>query len=177
MFFRAERSKYRSGILQIFQAIVLAIFLVSCSSSGGSQSQGGEVKINLIADQDINPNDNGLPAPLSVFIYNVKDVGVFSSADLFDILNGSKSLQSASSKIYETILQPGGSQQIFITPDDDTKTLGFIGAYRDFNGRVCLTTWELPGKKRTWWRRIFSNVSLELNAHFHKTAMTIKKVD
>lgn len=177
MFFRAERSKCQSGILQILQATVLAIFLASCSSSDGSQAQGSEIKINLIADQDINPNDNGLPAPLSVFIYNVKDADVFSSADLFDILNGTKSLQQASSKIYETILQPGSSQRVFITLDEDARMLGFIGAYRDFNGLVCLTTWELPGKKRTWWRRIFSNVSLELNAHFHKTAMTIKKVD
>lgn len=177
MFFRAERSKYQSGILQMLTAIVLVVFLASCSSNNGSQSSPGEIKINLIADRDINPNDNGLPAPLSVFIYNVKDVDVFSSADLFDILNGSKSLQAASSKIYETILQPGGSQRVYITPDDDARMLGIIGAYRDFDGLVCLTTWELPGKKKTWWRRIFSNVSLELNAHFHKTAMTIKKVD
>jgi len=165
-------------MLQMLTAMVLAAVLVSCSSNKEKKPAAGEIKINLIADRDINPNDSGHPAPLSIFIYNVKDADVFSNADFFEIIDGSsKSLLTASSKIYEAILQPGETRSVFITLNDGDRTLGFIGAYRNLNDSVWLTTWDLPKKKTSWWKKMFSDDSLELNAHFHKTAMTIKKVD
>lgn len=159
-------------------AMVLAVALVSCSSNKEKKTAAGEIKITLIADRDINPNDNGYPAPLSIFIYNVKDADVFSNADFFEIIDdSSKPLLTASSKIYEAILQPGETRSVFITLNDGDRTLGFIGAYRNLNDSVWLATWDLPKKKTSWWKKTFSDDSLELNAHFHKTVMTIKKVD
>lgn len=159
-------------------AMVLAVALVSCSSNKEKKTAAGEIKITLIADRDINPNDNGHPAPLSIFIYNVKDADVFSNADFFEIIDdSSKPLLTASSKIYEAILQPGETRSVFITLNDGDRTLGFIGAYRNLNDSVWLATWDLPKKKTSWWKKMFSDDSLELNAHFHKTVMTIKKVD
>ncbi len=164
-------------MLQVLLAAVLAVALVSCSSNNERKPIPGEIKINLIADKDVNPNDAGHPAPLSIFIYNVKDEDVFSNADFFEIIDGSsKPLQAASSKIYEAILQPGESRSVFIKLNNDTRTLGVIGAYRNLNDSVWLATWDLP-KKTSWWKKLLSSNSFELNAHFHKTAMTIKKVD
>ncbi|MGD8107646.1 type VI secretion system lipoprotein TssJ [Pantoea sp. FN0302] len=158
-------------------AIMLAVVLVSCSSNNERKTAAGEIKINLIADKDINPNASGHPAPLSIFIYNIKETDVFSNADFFEITDGSsKPLLAASSKIYEAILQPGEARSIFINLNNDTRTLGFISAYRNLNDSIWLATWDLP-KKTSWWEKVFSDDSLELNAHFHKTAMTIKKVD
>ncbi|MGQ8775472.1 type VI secretion system lipoprotein TssJ [Serratia sp. NA_112.1] len=177
MFFSTEIKKYRLDPLKGLVAILLAVVLTSCGSNR-SEPVGGEIKINLIADKDINPNGKGEPAPLNIFIFNVKEADVFVNADFFEIVDGgSKPLQVAASKIYEAILQPGESRVVFIKPDSDTRTLGFIGAYRDLNDSIWLVSWDLPEKKKSWWRGFFGNDSLELNAHFQKSAITIKKMD
>ncbi|MTD38233.1 type VI secretion system lipoprotein TssJ [Erwinia sp. CPCC 100877] len=168
---------YRPEIWHVLVALMLAFVLASCSSKGGRKPAADEIKINLIADKDINPNSFWHPAPLNIFIYNVKERDIFSNADFFEIVDGnSKQVQAAASKVYEAILQPGESRTVFIKPDSDTQTLGFIGAYRDLDDAVWLVTWDLPKKKRSWWR-IWGNDSPVLNAHFKKTAITIKKMD
>ncbi|CAI1968364.1 type VI secretion system lipoprotein TssJ [Serratia plymuthica] len=178
MFCRTEITKYRQGMLTGAVAILMTVVLASCSSSKEPKPAAGEIKINLIADKDINPNGQGRSAPLNIFIFNVKETDVFSNADFFEIVDGSsKPVQSAASKIYEAILQPGESRAVLIKPDSDARTLGFVGAYRDLNDSLWLVSWDLPKKKKSWWRKFFSDDSLELNAHFQKTAITIKKMD
>jgi len=178
MLCRTGIKKYRPGMLKGLFIIWLSIFLVSCSSNSEKKPADGEIKINLVADKDINPNDDGHSAPLNIFIYNVKEPDVFTHADFFEIVEGnSKPLQAAASKEYEAILQPGESRTVMIKPDGSGSTLGFIGAYRDLNDAIWLATWTLPEKKKSWWRKMFSDDSLTLNAHFQKTAITIKKMD
>jgi type VI secretion system protein VasD len=177
MFFSTEIEKYRMDPLKGLLAILLVFVLTSCGSNR-TEPVGDEIKINIIADKDINPNGMGEPAPLNVFIFSVKEIDVFQNADFFEIVDGgSKPMQAAASKVYEAILQPGESRVVFIKPDNDTRTLGFIGAYRDLNDAIWLVNWDLPEKKKSWWRGFFGNDSFELNAHFQKAAITIKKMD
>ncbi len=177
MSFSTKIKKYRLDPLNGWVVILLAVFLTSCGSNR-TEPVSGEVKINLIADKDINPNGMGEPAPLNIFIFNVKEIDVFGNTDFFEIVDGSsKAVQASASKIYEAILQPGESRVVFIKPDSDTRTLGFIGAYRNLDDSIWLVNWDLPEKKKSWWRGFFGNDSLELNAHFQKSAITIKKMD
>ena len=159
--------------------LLLSLFLVACSGSSSPAPDGDEIKINLLAASDINPNEMGDPAPLNIFIYNVKDLDVLTNADFYEIVEGtSKPVQAAASKVYEAILQPGESRTILIKPDGTTRSLAFIGAYRSLNDSLWLASWDLPEKKKSWWRpSFFSDDSRELNAHFHKTAITIKEMD
>jgi len=178
MFFIPEVKKTASKVPLILAVIVLTMFLISCSSKKEREPEQGEIKIHLIADKDINPNEYGHPAPLNLFIYNVREVDVFSNADFFEIIEGtSKALQSASSEIYEAILKPGEKRTIFLKPENDVQTLGIVGAYRNLNDSVWLITWTLPKTPRSWWGRIFSDDGIELNVNFKKTAMIIKKMD
>ena len=177
-FCKKEINNYQLAIMKSLLIIGLGASLLSCNSSYDKQPVGGEVKIYLVADKDINPNDGGHPAPLNIFIYNVKERDVFTNADFFEILEGnSKALQTAISKEYEAILQPGESRSVTIKPDGDSKMLGFIGAYRDLNDAIWLATWTRPEKQTSWWRNMFSDDSLTLQAHFQKTAIKIKKMD
>lgn len=178
MFLRAGIKQNQPGFLQALVIIVLVMVVASCNTNKERKSAANEIKINLIADKDINPNENGHPAPLNVLIYNVREVDLFSNADFFEVIDGaSKSLQSASSKIYEAILQPGESRTIFLKSKDDIETLGVVGAYRNINDATWLVTWDLPKKRLSWWGGLFGDNSLELNVYFKKTAMTIKKMD
>ncbi|MTH46705.1 type VI secretion system lipoprotein TssJ [Intestinirhabdus alba] len=178
MFSKRGIRQYYPRVLKSLLVFLLAGFLFSCSSPGEYKPAPGEIKINLFADSDVNPNEQGEPAPLYVFIYNVKEPDVFNNADFFEIINdNSKPLQAAASKIYEAILQPGEQRSVLIRPDGEIGTLGFIGAYRNLNDSVWMMNWTFPKKKRAWWQRIFSNDAPELNAWFQKTAITIKKVD
>lgn len=176
MYRKREINKYRPGLLHVWVAIMLMAIVTACSSSSEKKRTGGEIKIELIADKDINPNSNGHPAPLTIFIYDVKDKDIFSNADFFEIIDGgSKSLQAAASEVYEAILQPGETRSIYIQPTNDTRTLGFVGAYRNLNDAGWLVTWDLQEKKKSWWRKIFSHDALKLTAHFQKTTVIVKK--
>ncbi|CBG89516.1 type VI secretion system lipoprotein TssJ [Citrobacter rodentium] len=166
-------------VLKRTTVFLLSLFLVACSGSSRPASDGDAIKINLLAASDINPNEMGEPAPLNIFIYNVKDLDALTNADFYEIVEGtSKRVQAAASKVYEAILQPGESRTILIKPDGSTRSLAFIGAYRSLNYSLWLASWDLPVKKKSWWRPgFFSDDSLELNARFQKTAITIKVMD
>ncbi|TBL68533.1 type VI secretion system lipoprotein TssJ [Hafnia alvei] len=159
--------------------VMLTAFLVSCSSSGNEKMNvAGKIKANLFANRDVNPNETGHPAPLNVFIYNVKEVDGFNNADFIEVVDeNNKDLQAVSSKVYEAILQPGESRTVFITIDHDSRALGVIGAYRNLNDSTWSVVWEFPEKKVPWWKKMFRDDPLELNVHFQKSTMTIKKMD
>ena len=157
---------------------MLGLVLASCVSKKQREPIAGEIKLKLIAEKDINPNESGHPAPLNIFIFNVRDVDAFSNSSFFEIVEGTRQpLQSAPSKIYEAILKPGESRTVFLTPESDVQTLGVIGAYRNLNESDWLIIWDIPKTVRPWWKRWFSDDPIELNVNFKKTTMTIKKMD
>ncbi|SCC13854.1 type VI secretion system lipoprotein TssJ [Kosakonia oryziphila] len=170
-----EKKFIRKGMT----VFLLSLFLAACSGNSSQVADGDEIKIHLLAASDINPNEMGEPAPLNIFIYSVKDLDVLTNADFFEIVEGtSKPVQAAASKVYEAILQPGESRTILIKLDGNTRSLAFIGAYRSLNDSLWLVSWDRPEKKTSWWRpSFFRDDSLELNAHFQKTAITIKEMD
>lgn len=178
---KAGSYECQKKIVKVLAVFILAAIISSCSSSGSANHKDrkpvdGEIKINLNADSDINPNEKGQPAPLNIFIYSVRDVDVFTSADFFEIMDGSsKRTQAASVKVYEAILKPGGKETIFLKHEKDIQTLGVVGAYRNLNDAIWLITWDLPKKNRSWWNKIFSDDPLELNMRFKRTEMTLKK--
>ena len=177
MFQQKGLKKYRSGRLAGLAPLFLTVLISACSSHPPPQSEPAGIKLNLFAAKNSNPNERGRPAPLNVFIYAVKEPDIFTNADFFDIVDGNrKQVQTAASKLYEAILQPGESRTLFINPGSDVKTLGFIGAYRNLNDTKWIVTWDIPEKKKSWWQKFFSDDSLELNAYFKKTAITIKKM-
>lgn len=179
MLFRTGVQKVCFFIQHGLAVILLSAVLTSCSSDNEREPVNGEIKINLTASKDINPNENGHPAPLKIFVYSVRDMDVFNNVDFFEIFDGnSKPVQEATSKDYEAILQPGESRVIFLKPDRDVNGLGFIGAYRDLNDAVWSDSWVFPVRKKSWWwSRFFSDDSIELSVDFQKTKITINKMD
>lgn len=161
--------------------LLLICMLCACAANEDEEADrppaADEIKINLLADSDINPNDAGHPAPLNIFIYGLRNRDVFISADFFDIADGSnKTLQAAASKLYEAILQPGEKRAVFIKPDDDMRALGVVAAYRNIDDAIWMSSWEIPQRKRAWWQ-FFGNDAPEVNARFQKTTVTIKRMD
>jgi len=178
MFCRTDIKSNQRKMRNTLALILLTLFLISCSSKKDRMPEDGEIKINLIADKDINPNEKGHPAPLNIFIYNIRDTDVFSNADFFEIIEGSnKSLASTSSKMYEAILKPGEMRSIFLSTENKVQALGVIGAYRDLNDAVWLKIYELPPPVSSWWKRMFSDDAIALNVNFKKSAITIRKMD
>ncbi len=158
--------------------MVMVMAMLACNSDRQPKPKEGEIKINLIADRDINPNERGKPAPLNLFIYDVKGVDAFENSDFFEITEGrSKQVKDASSKLYEAILQPGESRTVILKPGSNSKALGILGAYRDIKDSVWMTLWTVPEKKKKRWWNIFGANPVELDVHFEKSAITIKKMD
>ena len=179
-----RRTPYFSiSIWHLLSVIFITCLVCACAGSKDEEESSqrkpaaDEIKVNLIADSDINPNDSGRPAPLNIFLYGIRDRDVFTSADFFDVVDGkSKSVQAAASKIYEAILQPGEQRTIFIKPDSGVRALGAVAAYRDLENAIWMSSWEIPETKQSWWQ-LWSPDSPEVNARFQKTTVTIKKMD
>lgn len=171
---------YRNRTLRFFFVAFLATTLVACSKSQPEPKADG-IKITLTAEKDINPNERGHPAPLNIFIYGIKSVDAFENSDYFSITEGDGAqIQTAASKVYEAILQPGESRDVTINPGSDVKAFGFIGAYRNINNVVWNKIWEIPEKpKPSWWQKLIGSEPdpVEVSVGLRKTSITINKMD
>lgn len=65
-----------------------------CSSSksrvGGALNLDTDLKLTFILDTDINPDDNKLPSPVFVRMYELKSPTLFDKADFIDIYERDK---------------------------------------------------------------------------------------
>ncbi|WP_230472980.1 type VI secretion system lipoprotein TssJ [Enterobacillus tribolii] len=177
----------RGRTLRCFLVVFIAVLLVACSRGKSEPKKAVKaekadaVQMTLAAEKDINPNERGNPAPLNVFVYGIKSVDAFENSDYFTITEGnSAQMQTAASKIYEAILQPGESRVIMINPGSDVKAFGIIGAYRNISHVVWNQVWEIPDKpKLTWWQWLIGSEPdpVEVNVGLRKTSITINKMD
>ena len=77
--------------IKILQLILLSLtlLLVACSSNkskvGGYFNFDTDVKLTFTIASDINPDDNGKPAPLFIRLYELKSNKMFEKADFIDL--------------------------------------------------------------------------------------------
>ena len=79
---------YKAGVARIGSVCLLTL-LVACSSGqskvGGFLNLDTDLKLTFIIDADINPDDNGKPAPLFIRLYELKSNKMFEKADFIDL--------------------------------------------------------------------------------------------
>lgn len=172
-----------SSIANSFSAFLLAIalsFLFAGCSSPFAKNTPASFKIKLVAADDINPNEEGKAAPLSVYIYELKSLDNFENSDFFTITDGaSAEFKAETKKAYEGILKPGESRMLTLSPGNETLALGIVAAYREIDQAGWSEVWELhqKHKKKSWWRKVLPGEAVVLTVNFERLAISIDKMD
>lgn len=164
---------------QLFLILLAAFALAGCSSPF-SEKKSPELTIRLEAAKEVNPNEQGEPAPLDIAIYLLKSLDNFENSDFFTLIDGANpALLAEAKKTYEGILQPGETRIISLSPEKETIALGIVAAYRDIDRAGWSETWPLykKNKKRSWWRKVLPGEAVALTVHFDALAIALDKKD
>ena len=97
------------------------------------------VVLEFEASGDINPNGEGRASPLGVRIYQLKFYSAFGKADFFSLYdNDEQVLGRELIKKQEILLKPNEKRTVFFEAEDETQTIGLMGAFMDYEN----TQWK-----------------------------------
>lgn len=108
--------------LYIVGVILSSLLLGSCST----------VYVDMDANKDINPNLQGEPSSIMIYIFQLKDKMAFDSAN-FSKINSEDGLKGSVISRETYVLQPGSQKEIYFYTDDDAKYIGVAAGYRNIN--------------------------------------------
>ena len=107
------------------------------------------VQLDIVSDENINPDDSGRPSPIVVRIYELKDVANFQSKDFFEIYdNDAEALGEAMIKKEEFEFRPNETSYIERKFSDETVYIGVLAAFRNIDDAQTRAFYKLR-KSRT----------------------------
>ncbi|MFZ4835565.1 type VI secretion system lipoprotein TssJ [Rouxiella sp. Mn2063] len=171
---------YQDHILHCILIMLTVLMLSACGSQTNSaQVDTSAMRAVIVTAEDVNPNTNGQPAPINVYIYELKSVDNFKNSDFFTISGGDDPLVNNDiAKMNEFILRPGESKNLDIKPGADTIAIGVVAAYREINKSDWNKVYMLPVKvNRVWYKKILPKNERRLQVSIHKLAISIEKMD
>ncbi len=118
--------------------------LGACSSTPSPTPVG----VMIYADANINPNEDGSPAPIVVRIYELKGMTAFNNADFFDFVDNDKKLLGADligSSEYELV--PGATQKYNRSVSNEATHIGVVAGFRDIKFAQWRDSIELQKEK------------------------------
>lgn len=104
--------------------------LAACSSLA-PEVPTTALTVSITADEQINPNEKGLPSPILLRIYELKSATVFQEASFFDLLDkdtGKLGADLVSKREFE--LKPGEATHYDRTAPVETRHVGVIAGFR-----------------------------------------------
>ena len=119
----------------------MIVFVLMMSSGCGffkkkqppPQPEPTRIVLKFEAAGDINPNAEGRASPLVLRIYQLKSYSIFEDADFFTLYE--KDNQVMGSELVgkeEILMKPNQNRTVFYETSDDTRTIGVLGAFRDY---------------------------------------------
>jgi|HubBroStandDraft_1064217.scaffolds.fasta_scaffold164280_2 type VI secretion system protein VasD len=105
--------------------------LIACSTPP-PKPQPVNLKLNLTASADVNPDAQNRPSPVVIRIYQLKDDAGFKGADFFVLYDKEEAtLAAALVSRVEFELAPGEKKIVDYSVSPDTRFIGVAAAYRD----------------------------------------------
>ncbi|WP_434771507.1 type VI secretion system lipoprotein TssJ [Pseudomonas entomophila] len=122
-----------------FVAALAVMLLSACSSAPPMPQQApspDKTRVNLrfTADSALNPGAEGVPAPVRVRIYELRNEGTFTRADYFALTDQAQvTLGTDLLDIDDVLLQPGARLQVQRVLNPATRQIGLVVGYRDID--------------------------------------------
>lgn len=122
----------------------LILSLAACA--GAPKKQG--LSVSIQAAEDVNPDQQGRPSPIVVYVIELKSAETFKNLDFAGLTNASGAALGADRlNSTQTVVSPGGMQMLALEIDPSVTVIGVVAGYRDIDN----ATWRqavpvVPGK-------------------------------
>lgn len=111
-----------------------ALFLNGCSLMPESALPAHMITLNLKAAEDINPDTQGQPEPLTLMVFELKNDHTFKTATFFALYKNASQVLANDLVEQQTIyLKPGDRLGVRFTTKREVKFLGILAAYRNID--------------------------------------------
>lgn len=125
--------------------VLLVIGLTGCFG-GPSPTR---IKGHIETSPDVNPDAAGQPSPVVIRLYQLRSPGPFMDADFFELYDNANATLGDNLVISEIQeLQPGEAREYNTKFDPETKYLGVIAAYRDWENARWRELVSIPDKRK-----------------------------
>ncbi len=110
--------------------ILLSVMLMGCSAANLVVEPYSNLEI--LAKHDINPDSNGRPSPVVVYIFELSESTLFENQDFFSIYEDHEQVLGPDLvNKYEVSLTPGQKEIYNASMSPKTEYLGIVAAFRD----------------------------------------------
>jgi type VI secretion system protein VasD len=153
----------------------LCLCLAACSSGSPTVKEQTELRVQVVAAANVNPDDWGRAAPIVVRVYELRSATAFESADFFTLQNdGKKVLGDDALAVEEFILRPGDKREIRRKSNQATTAIGVLAGYRELGKSVWRDVYRLsaaPDAK--WYRATIPDKKQKLVIHLDQRTVSI----
>jgi type VI secretion system protein VasD len=174
----AERS-----VFQRFALALVCLMLFGCSSAPPTPREAKrDLRMQVLAADNVNPDDNGRAAPILVRVYELKSDTAFRNADFFSLQdNDRKVIGEDLLAVDEFVLRPGEKKTIARKANPETTAIGVLAGYRNLGKSVWRSVYPWRDPPNTpWYRRMFkreANDALTVRIGKQSVSVLIQRAD
>ncbi len=122
-----------------------------------------QLMLRIQADESINPDASGKPAPVLLRIYELKEQTAFTGADFFTLFEkDSATLGAALLKKQEFFIKPGDNKALNIQTDPATTQIAVFAAFRVLDTAQWRAVYELAAHQQNNVAATITGNSLKL---------------
>jgi len=126
--------------------------LAACAGRNEAPEKTLILDLAIEADERVNADAQGRPAPIQLQVFELKSRAVFEEADFFSMQGRPRqTLGNDLTDTHELVLRPSDRKSIKRRLDGQTMAIGVIAGYRDLGHAVWRATYMLPARKAQGW--------------------------
>ncbi|ADU91649.1 type VI secretion system lipoprotein TssJ [Taylorella equigenitalis] len=153
----------------LFKLVLLSLvatIVVACASTEKKLAVPYIVEISASPDSN---QSNGRPSPIKVVVYELSSSDAFNQADFFTLQQDyRKVLGDQVLGVKSAILSPGETKELKFSGSLNSKHIGVIGYYKEFNSSKWRLLVDLPEAKSTniykFWQRSPKSARIRIQA-------------
>ena len=129
----------KCNLMKIFYTTIAMLLLTSCSAVntkvGGVLDLDTDFQLSFVVEQNINPDDNKIPSPVIVRMYELKSTKLFKKANFIDLYERDSEVLGKSLIAQQVLkaIKPGEQRKANFVLSKDTQYIGLYVEFLQFN--------------------------------------------
>lgn len=151
----------------MIRCLLACLLVISLPGCGFLKSKvvDPQLRLNIQAATNINPNINGKPSPLELRIYQLSDNQAFTQADFVQIFNDQQGVLKADLLVARQLrsIYPGENREIVLPLAAEAKYIGLIAGFANYREAKDKVIYTLTGDRNTPVNINIDDVNLTLS--------------
>lgn len=145
-------------MIQRFLTLVAMLLLAACAKDEAAAPAEAApdalttatIELHFSASPGLNPGPDGVPAPVRVRLFELKNPATFARSDYFALAERAQATLGADLIDQdEVLIQPGDQLNLERTLDPATRQIGLLVGYRDVDRAQWRAVMNVPPRQRT----------------------------